>query len=147
MRWRWSTVPIPEVLLVGLVIGTILHILLSQRLIHLPWIGYIIGWPLIAVGIGLCAWSVTEAKEMNIANPNILLKSGPYALSRNPMYVGWTLIYLGISYAANSVWIIALLPVVIIYIHFVDIRKEERLLDEQFGDEYSQYRKRVRRYF
>ena len=147
MRWKWNNVPIPEAYLVGLVIGTILHIFFSKNLFQLAWIGHVIGWPLIIVGIGLCAWSVIEAKEMNIANPNILLKSGPYALSRNPMYVGWALIYLGISFATNSVWIMTLLPVVIIYVHFVDIRKEERLLDEQFGDEYSQYRKRVRRYF
>jgi len=83
---------------------------------------------------------------MNIASPDMLLKGGPYALSRNPMYVGWTLIYIGISFAANSVWTIAMLPIVIIYIHFVDIRREERILEDEFGDEYRRYKRRVRRY-
>jgi protein-S-isoprenylcysteine O-methyltransferase Ste14 len=129
-----------------LVIGTVLHIFFSKHLFQLPWPGHVIGWPLIVVGISLCAWSVIEAKEMNIANPDMLLKSGPYAFSRNPMYVGWTLIYLGISFTANSFWILALLLIVLIYIHFVDIRKEEQYLDEQFGDEYAQYKKQVRRY-
>lgn len=147
MSWKFKNVPIPEAHLVGLISGTILQIFFSIHLFQLPWIGHVIGWPLIVIGSGLCAWSVIEAKEMNIANPNILLKSGPYALSRNPMYVGWAFIYLGISFVANSVWIMSLLPIVVAYINFMDIRKEERLLDEKFGDEYSQYRKRVRRYF
>jgi protein-S-isoprenylcysteine O-methyltransferase Ste14 len=132
MRWKWNNVPIPQAHVIGLVIGAVLHISFSKHLTQLPWLGHVIGWPLILIGISLCAWSVMEAKEMNIANPNRLLKSGPYAFSRNPMYVGWTLIYLGISFASNSFWILSLLPIVLIYIHFVDIRKEEQYLDEQF---------------
>lgn len=147
MGWKWNNVPIPEAHLVGLVVGTLLHIFISQKLFQLAGSGHVVGWPLIIVGIGLCAWSVIEAKEMNIANPNHLLNSGPYALSRNPMYVGWTLLYAGIAFVINSVWILILLPVVLVFMHFVEIRKEERLLDEKFGDEYRQYRQRVRRYF
>jgi protein-S-isoprenylcysteine O-methyltransferase Ste14 len=146
MSWKWNNVPIPEAHVVGLIIGAILHIFSSKQIFQQLWLGHIIGWPLIVVGIGLCAWSVIEAKEMNIANPDRLLKSGPYTFSRNPMYVGWTLIYMGIAFAANSIWIISLLPIVLIYIHFVDVRKEERFLEEQFGDEYRQYQKQVRRY-
>ena len=144
---RWSNIPIPEAHLVGLVIGAILQFFFSNRLFRLLSTGFAVGLPVFLVGIGLCAWSVIEAKEMNITSPNMLLKTGPYALSRNPMYVGWTLIYLGISLTANSVWIIAFLPLVIIYIHFVDIRREEQSLKAEFGDQYLEYQERVRRYF
>ena len=144
---RWSNIPIPESHLVGLGIGAILHLLFKQRIFHLPWTGYAIGLPLFIAGIGICAWSVIEAKEMNVTSPNRLLKSGPYARSRNPMYVGWMFICISITFVINSVWIIALLPMVIIYIHFLEIRNEERILEEQFGDEYHQYRRHVRRYF
>jgi len=143
---RWSNVPIPEPHLVGLVMGAILQVLFPLRLFQLPWIGLAMGLPLFLSGAGLCAWSVLEAKEMNIASPNRLLTSGPYALSRNPMYVGWTLIYIGITLAVNSVWILGLLPLVILYIHFVETRKEEQRLAEQFGDDYHNYRRQVRRY-
>ena len=63
------------------------------------------------------------------------------------MYVAWTLMYLGIGLTANSLWIIAFLPIVVAFTHFVDVRKEERFLEKQFGDEYLQYKGRVRRYF
>ena len=63
------------------------------------------------------------------------------------MYVGWTLLYLGIALAANSVWIIALLSAAIIFTHLVDIRREERMLKDEFSDQYFEYQKRVRRYF
>jgi protein-S-isoprenylcysteine O-methyltransferase Ste14 len=147
MNWKWSNVPIPEAHLFGLVIGTALQVLFSKNLFQTAWIGPIIGWPFIIAGIGLCIWAVIAARETNIANPNILLKNGPYALGRNPMYVGWAFISSGISLAANSFSIMALLPIVFIYIHFVDIRNEERSLAEQFGTEYRQYRQQVRRYF
>jgi protein-S-isoprenylcysteine O-methyltransferase Ste14 len=147
MICKWNNVPIPEAHLVGLVIGTALHLFYSKTLFQLVWIGHVIGWPFIIIGLGLCTWSVLEAKEMIISAPNLLLTSGPYAFSRNPMYVGWTLIYSGVALTVNSVWIILFLPAVFLYIHFVDIQKEERFLDEQFGEEYRQYQKRVRRYF
>jgi protein-S-isoprenylcysteine O-methyltransferase Ste14 len=146
MRWKWKNIPIPEAHVVGLVLGAIMQAAFSQRLFRLPWIGDAFGWPLILIGIGLSVWSVFEAREMDIESPLMLLTSGPYALSRNPMYVGWSLIYLGIAFAANSVWIIALFPAAFAYIHFVDIPREEQLLQQQFDQKYLEYQKRVRRY-
>jgi protein-S-isoprenylcysteine O-methyltransferase Ste14 len=144
---NWSNVPIPEAHIVGLLLGAIAQLSFSRELFRLPGIGDAVGLPTILVGIGLCAWSVFEAREMDISSPPTLLTSGPYALSRNPMYVGWSLIYLGIAFIANSVWIISLFPAVIAYVHFVDIPREEQLLQQQFGQEFLDYQKRVRRYF
>ncbi len=146
MKWKWNNVPIPDMYLIGLVIGFFLHMFSPKHLFRSKIIGVAFGWPFIFVGLGLCLWSVLEAKDMNIANPNKLLKSGPYAHSRNPMYVGWGFIYLGISFVANSVWMVTLLPIIFIFNHFEVIRKEEPMLHEQFGDEYRLYQKQVRRY-
>ena len=77
------------------------------------------------------------------ANPII---SGPFAISRNPMYLGWFDIYCGLALLINVPWLIVLLPVVLIYNHFLDIRKEERLLTKKFSAEYPNYQKIVRRY-
>lgn len=62
------------------------------------------------------------------------------------MYLAWTLMYLGVSFIANSPWIAALLPIILIFTHYVDVRKEERSLENQFGEEYLRYKSRVRRY-
>ena len=62
------------------------------------------------------------------------------------MYVGWTAMYLGISLAASSLWLLILLPAVVVLTHFLSVRREERFLEDQFGDEYRRYREKVRRY-
>ena len=147
MKWKWANVPIPVQHLLGLIVGAVLQLVFKQRLFAAPWIGGVIGLPLIAVGVGLSAWSVLAAGDTEIESPNRLLTSGPYSLSRNPMYVAWMLMYLGIGLTANSLWIIAFLPIVVAFTHFVDVRKEERFLEKQFGDEYLQYKGQVRRYF
>jgi protein-S-isoprenylcysteine O-methyltransferase Ste14 len=147
VEWKWTNVPIPAQHLVGLILGAILTLVFKQRLFAVPWIGDVLGLPLIAVGVGLSAWSVLEAGDTEIESPNRLFTGGPYTLSRNPMYVAWTLMYLGIGLTANSLWIIALLPIVVAFTHFVDVRREERFLEKQFGDEYLQYKGQVRRYF
>jgi protein-S-isoprenylcysteine O-methyltransferase Ste14 len=46
----------------------------------------------------------------------------------------------------NTAWLLVLLPVVLLYVHFVDIKREERQLAKQFGDEYHRYCAEVRRY-
>jgi len=147
IKWKRRNIPIPEAHVVGLVLGCILQVFFAHKIFQATWIGHGIGWPLIVAGIGLSLWSVLEVREMDIAAPNKLLTSGPYAYSRNPMYVGWMLIYLGISLVANSVWIIGLFPIVAAYIHFVNIRREERTLEQAFEDHYIEYCRRVRRYF
>ena len=105
-----------------------------------------LGLPLVALGVGLAAWSVAEAGDTRIESPNRLLTRGPYSLSRNPMYSAWTLMHLGIGLAANSLSIVALAPIAAGYTHVVDVRREERILEKRFGDEYRDYRSRVGRY-
>jgi protein-S-isoprenylcysteine O-methyltransferase Ste14 len=143
---RLKNIPIPQAYLGGLLAGILLQIFFSPKLFPTSWIGILIGLPFLILGIGISAWSVTEANELDIDNPDRLLTGGPYAFSRNPMYVGWTLIYIGAAFILNMVWPIALLPLVVIYIHFVDIRKEEQILENQFGENYLRYKDRVRRY-
>lgn len=75
-----------------------------------------------------------------------LSTDGLYRLSRNPIYVGFTLMYLGFATAMDS-WIAVafLLPCLIVVDRFVVVR-EERYLASKFGAEYEAYRARVRRW-
>jgi protein-S-isoprenylcysteine O-methyltransferase Ste14 len=75
-----------------------------------------------------------------------LVQTGIYRLSRNPMYVGLTALYLGLTGLLNSYWPLAFLPIVIFLLTVLVIRREERYLRGAFGDEYAAYCARVRRW-
>jgi protein-S-isoprenylcysteine O-methyltransferase Ste14 len=85
------------------------------------------------------------ARTTDLSSPEQLVTSGPYALSRNPMYVGWALAHLGIGLATGSGWTLATLPAAGLWIHR-DVVREEHRLHESFGDEYERYSERVGRY-
>jgi protein-S-isoprenylcysteine O-methyltransferase Ste14 len=70
----------------------------------------------------------------------------PYRLTRNPMYVALTLLYLGVAAFANVLWPLLLLPVPLLLVATVHIPFEEHTLDEAFGAEYRGYASRVRRW-
>jgi protein-S-isoprenylcysteine O-methyltransferase Ste14 len=75
-----------------------------------------------------------------------LIVQGPYRFTRNPMYVGMTLITVGLGIALNNLWISALAPVALFAVHMFAVLPEERYLTEKFGAPYVEYLKRVRRY-
>ena len=75
-----------------------------------------------------------------------LVTSGPYRFSRNPIYIGYTLLYLGISFWANSLWPVVLLPFVLWVMNRAVIAREEAYLQGRFGDAYSSYCQQVRRW-
>ena len=75
-----------------------------------------------------------------------LVSTGPFQFSRNPLYVSLTLFYLGISIAAQSLWALALLIVVLVVMQRGVINREERYLEHKFGAEYVRYKELVRRW-
>jgi protein-S-isoprenylcysteine O-methyltransferase Ste14 len=75
-----------------------------------------------------------------------VVREGPYRFTRNPMYVGGTLTYIGIAIAMNVAWPLLLLPLVLWALFALVIREEERYLADAFGEDYASYRKSVRRW-
>jgi protein-S-isoprenylcysteine O-methyltransferase Ste14 len=75
-----------------------------------------------------------------------LVVDGIYGRTRNPLYLGTTLIYLGLSVAAGSLWAIALLVPLLWVINVGVVKREERYLERKFGDAYRDYKARVRRW-
>lgn len=110
-----------------------------------------IGFGILIVGVGLAAWGMVTFRRARTAviphhAASQLVASGPYRFTRNPMYVGLTIVYIGGAVVLNSAWPLILLPVVLILLaHFVVVR-EEQYLSDAFGDEYAAYRSRVRRW-
>ena len=91
-------------------------------------------------------------REMSRAGTNVdpyrpataVVTGGPYRFTRNPMYAGFTLMYLAISALANALVPVLLLPAVQQLMRRGVIEREERYLERKFGDEYLQYKGRVR---
>jgi protein-S-isoprenylcysteine O-methyltransferase Ste14 len=143
--WRWGNIPIPQAHLVGLGTGILLQVVRPWSLPWPAWIGQGCGWPLIAAGLWLGAWAVRAAAGVDLERPNQLVDNGPYALSRNPMYLAWTLGYVGVVLVAGTAWPLPLLPAVLAVTHVV-VKKEERSLERRFGAAYQSYKTSVRPY-
>src|SRR4029434_8133859 len=75
-----------------------------------------------------------------------IVASGPFRFSRNPLYLALTLLYLGLTLAFNTWWGIVVLVPVLIIMHRGVVQREERYLEQKFGETYRQYRSKVRRY-
>ena len=102
-------------------------------------------------GVLLLAWSVRTMSRAGVdPDPNepttAIVATGPYALSRNPIYVSFNVVYVGIAFMVNTVWPIAVLPVGIALLYYGVIARDESYLERVFGDEYRQYKARVRRW-
>jgi protein-S-isoprenylcysteine O-methyltransferase Ste14 len=76
-----------------------------------------------------------------------LVFSGPYRFTRNPMYIGLTMIYAGLAIFFQLTWGLVLLPGVVWLITRWVIVPEETYLENRFGAQYVSYKSRVGRWF
>ncbi len=145
MSWKWSNVPIPRAHAAVLLAGVGLHLAVPWALLGRPWLGHIVGWPAVFAGLAIVGWCVATLRDMEIAKATRIVAEGPYAHSRNAMYVAWHLIFAGVGLIVNAGWLCVLLPTVVVATHLV-IVAEERALTREFGDEYTAYAAKTRRY-
>ena len=75
-----------------------------------------------------------------------LVCGGPYRYTRNPDYIGQLALYIGIALALNSLWLLIWFPLLVALIHWGVALREERYLESKFGQEYREYKARVRRW-
>jgi protein-S-isoprenylcysteine O-methyltransferase Ste14 len=122
------------------------------RLAFLPrGLRRVLGWPLIFGGLVI---GILGVREMKRAGTNVdpresttaIVTGGPYRFTRNPLYLSMTLIYGGITTLANALPAALLLPIVLAIMRRGVIEREERYLERKFGDEYLDYKARVRRW-
>jgi protein-S-isoprenylcysteine O-methyltransferase Ste14 len=83
-------------------------------------------------------------------NPGVptsaIVTQGPYRFSRNPIYLAFTLLTVGIAAARNTRWPVLLLPGALLTVQRGVVEPEERYLEQRFGDAYRTYKQRVRRW-
>ena len=109
-----------------------------------------LGAGILAGGVAVNVWATAERRrhadgEYDMEHPQSLVTTGPYALSRHPMYVGWWLIHLGVGLLRGSAWVAATVPAATLVEH-LGVLAEERGLAREFGAEFARYRERVPRY-
>ena len=75
-----------------------------------------------------------------------LISSGPYRLSRNPMYIGLTFVFAGLLVFFQNLWGVLFVPVIIWLITIWVILPEEKYLEKKFGETYISYKSSVRRW-
>ena len=75
-----------------------------------------------------------------------LVFAGPYRLTRNPMYLGLLCVYIAFALWFGLIWPLVLVPLVVLAVQRLVIAKEERYLEQKFGDAYRQYQAQVRRW-
>lgn len=111
----------------------------------------VLGSLLIATGLTLAAWATIALRKRgehpDPARPTTaLVTEGPYAYSRNPIYVSFTSVALGIGMLLNSYWVLGSVPIAAVALHFLVVIREERYLTTVIGHQYSGYRESVRRW-
>jgi len=139
----------------GISIGVLMW-LLNQYLpithwISVPW--NTIGLVIIAVAMSFDLWSLflffrskTTPNPMKPENSKHIVTSGLYKISRNPMYVGLLFVLLGYAIWLGSITPFLLLPLFVLLITTQQIIPEEEMLEKKFGQEYLDYKMRVRRW-
>lgn len=111
------------------------------------WLGVA---PIVA-GVALIAWAFRlfirkQTTHNPLEMPTALVATGPYRVTRNPMYWGLTLILLGIGLVVGT-WPFLLPPIAfLLTMNALYVPREERILERAIGGEYREYRKRVRRW-
>ena len=114
-------------------------------------LGYIVGGVTIAISLVLFVSAALRFRKAGTPLPpyrpsTAFVRSGPFAFSRNPVYLSLALLYTGISFLFNSAWPLLLLPLVLLVMQRGVILREEAYLERKFGDEYLDYKSRVRRW-
>jgi len=145
-----KTVLPPTYLLVALVLMALLHLLIPVvKFVPTPW--NLLGIMPLACGIALNlfadrAFHQAETTVKPFETPGVLVTTGVFRISRNPMYLGYVLILIGVGLLLRSLTPFVVIPVFGLHMARVFIREEEQMLQETFGAAWQSYAGQARRW-
>lgn len=143
-------VPPPLIYVVALLVGLALNYLWPVSLLP-TWWAYLIGIVLVIASVLIMPSVLLRFRRartpFNVRKPaTALITDGPYRFSRHPGYVALTLLYLGVALLLNNVWVLAMVMPALLVMDLWIVRREERHLEERFGEQYLRYKGTVRRW-
>jgi protein-S-isoprenylcysteine O-methyltransferase Ste14 len=83
---------------------------------------------------------------LKIEKPDHMIKEGVFSKTRNPMYMGMTILIFGFSIFSTNLIALILPFLFLTIVSLIFVKKEEQLLYEAFGNDYLEYKKDVRRW-
>jgi len=110
-----------------------------------------VGLIFVVIGFTLAAFSV---RAFHLAGTSVapgqpsaaLVTYGPYKITRNPIYIGFVLVYFGLAIVLTSMWVLLLLIPTLIILQRGVVEPEEAYLERAFGDAYRKYQAQVPRW-
>jgi protein-S-isoprenylcysteine O-methyltransferase Ste14 len=140
----------PLVYLGSIALGVILHFAFPISLLPRGVSPYF-GAAVILLAIGLFLFAVRTFRVAGTPVPGnrpttTIVRKGPYRFSRNPIYLAFSLLQLGIALWVNSLWLVLTLFAAVAVMSLVVIPREERYLEARFPSDYSPYKASVRRW-
>ena len=140
----------PLIYLASIAMGLAFHWVWPRPLLSGVALGPL-GGTLVVVSLLLLGSSVQRFRAAGTPVPareptTAIVRTGPYRFSRNPIYLAFSLLQLGIAVWVNSWWLVATLAAAIAIVHYVVVPREERYLEARFGAAYLDYKASVRRW-
>jgi protein-S-isoprenylcysteine O-methyltransferase Ste14 len=142
--------PPPLIYAAGLAAGFLSHRAFPFHIPSSAWTA-VLGLCLIGTGVLLAAAGFRAMTRVGThVDPfkptTALATDGPFRFTRNPLYLSLTLLYGGIALFVNLPWALLFLPIVLLIMRIGVIDREERYLEQKFGEDYLRYKRSVRRW-
>jgi protein-S-isoprenylcysteine O-methyltransferase Ste14 len=140
----------PFVYLGSIALGLVLHLLWPVRVVPTS-VSTPLGAMVTLLAVALFVSAVRTFRAAGTPIPGnrpttTIVRSGPYRFSRNPIYLAFSLLQLGLSFWVNSIALLITLIPAVALMSFVVIPREERYLEARFPSEYLPYEASVRRW-
>ncbi|MFX0018502.1 MAG: methyltransferase family protein [Candidatus Hermodarchaeota archaeon] len=137
--WIFSLIPI---LIIN---SSLLQFIFNENISYFQeiWIWFLIlGIIIVIIGIRIASMAMKSYKGINVKESK-LIKSGIYSVIRHPVYLSWSLIFMGFSFSFDSFLAILFNPILTVLLEIHCILEEKFILIPNFGEEYLEYRKKV----
>ena len=140
----------PFVYLGAIALGLLLHfawpVWLVSRAVSGP-----LGGTAVLVAVALFLWAVRTFRTDGTPVPgnrptSTIVRTGPYRYSRNPIYLAFSLLQVGVAFWINSLWLLVTLIPAVALMSLVVIPREEHYLESRFPSRYLPYKASVRRW-